>query len=134
MAEEDWFKTGKSVAVLYGGGVVAIKRVDRMTPTQIVVEGEERYRKSDLHSVGTHGPFDYVPRIAPLDDEHVVRRLAEQRNSMALRKVTRLAGEFKDWPTLDNYNSLLNTVLAWRTLVFGKEDAEVAIDPETAQP
>jgi hypothetical protein len=65
-------KEGDEVSLRYRGGRPKLAKVDRVTPTQIVIGGT-RYRKTDAQSMGSGFHFS---SISPVTDE--VREMFER--------------------------------------------------------
>jgi hypothetical protein len=57
---------------------VAAKRVDRLTDTQVVLEGDRRFRRADLTEIGD-GHDGQPAHLRPMHDRLVVDALARSR-------------------------------------------------------
>lgn len=100
MSQKEW-TVGQRVAVIRRGNLRAIRVIDRLTKTQVVLNSGERYRIRDGEAVG--GDLFYHERIEPVTEEHLktVKRVG------LLRKIKSV--EFDELP-LDTLESLVDAL------------------------
>lgn len=88
----DWIAVGAKVAVRDRSGwqnTITIRTVERLTPTQVVVDGGIRFRRDNLSSVG-----DRRAELLPPTDRAVVDALAKRRVDALRYKLDQLLGGF----------------------------------------
>jgi len=88
----DW-QAGDRVAVLsdapYGGRRVDVTTVERVTATQVVLEGGHRFRRDTGREVGSarQGGYRLVAELRNLDDPQVRQLRAEQAVNALVRRI-----------------------------------------------
>lgn len=70
----DWITVGAKVGVCKGTYNISISTVSRLTPTLIILDSGERFRRRDLFAVGS-----YAAQLLPMNDPDVVRILMQRR-------------------------------------------------------
>lgn len=89
----DWVKVGGKVGEEETRGwshSLGVTTVERLTDTQVVCANGNRYRRSDLHRVGTYG------KLLPVTDRRIVESLAAKRVYSTRRAVDRVLGKCGD--------------------------------------
>lgn len=91
------YVTGGQVAVYEHytavGDRVTVRRVERITATQVVLEDGARYRRADGQQVAARNPYGPWSELRPLDDPQVRKVAAGQALSRLAQRVATLAEE-----------------------------------------
>lgn len=101
----DWIVEGAQAAIYtYGRETrVRLATVERLTKTQIVLDGDRRFRRDDLRQIGPRGAWDALVELRRPDDKDVIDALAGQRIRGLVRAVSRAtSGEISTLATAES--------------------------------